>query len=124
MENSIILELKRHITNFNIRLLTEVEQVLLNNSDKRSMFIEFKYIDYENSKELYYVGILFKNLKFDKNIGVDINKLLDINKLEIRDISQYCWEDINWYITDNDDDGVITFAFYCKDVNIQYVKKI
>ncbi|MGM5629625.1 hypothetical protein O2K51_01885 [Apibacter raozihei] len=123
MENKIISEIKQYIKNFNIRLLTDVLQLIINNIDNRTMFVEFRYIEYKNSKKQYNIGILFRNLKFNQNIDLGLNNLLNINKLNFENITQNCWEEINWSVTDSDDDGVILFAFYCEDICIEYVKE-
>jgi hypothetical protein len=48
--------------------------------------------------------------------------ILNINKLNIINISKEQLEKLNWKIIDEDDDGNIKFEFYCDDVKIKYIK--
>lgn len=119
MNNIITKELEKKIKDFDIRLLTDIKKFILENIDNQiSILFEFNYINYKEAKKSYVICIKFESCKFNSEVGVDLNNILNINKLIFRDISANCWENINWLVTDFDDDNTPLFAFYCKDIGI------
>lgn len=119
MDNKIIKELNENIKNFDIRLLTNVNKLVIDNTcSEKSILIEFNYINYKDNKKEHLVIIKFENFKVNFEIGLDIQNILNINKLSFEDISSNYWEGIDWLVTDSDDDGIPSFSFYCKDIYI------
>lgn len=52
MDNKIIKELNENIKNFDIRLLTNVNKLIVDNSyTEKSILIEFNYVNYKDNKK-------------------------------------------------------------------------
>lgn len=122
MKNSLFSEIEQSIKSFDVKLLTDVKQVTVDNTSDTSIFIEFSYIDYKDNGKQYFIGIMFENVILNSSTNVDLFNLLNMNSLSFEDISISNWERINWIVTDSDDDGVVLFSFYCENVSVKYVR--
>jgi hypothetical protein len=122
--NDIILEIENSIKGFDFNKLHKINEIKIINDTESilSIFIEFDYINYNENKKHYVLGIDFINVRINYEIGLDLINILNINKLKIQDISENQMEKINWEIIDEDDDGEILFKIYCEEIKIKYIE--
>jgi len=108
---NIELEIKKQISDFSFEKCSRVEKLL----------IEWDIIHSRDniSLTLIYLDTYLISIKF---FGISRTKICNLwlNELFIKDVSDYGWENVKYYISDEGTDSV---EFYCSDVELVSIEK-